>query len=258
MAGSGSQTLIVGFTIDGAAAKSVLVRGIGPTLAQFNVDGFLVDPQLTLYNSGSATPISANDNWGGSAALANVFTQVQEFPLPANSKDAAILVPLSSGVYTAQVTSTGNSGVALVEVYDADSGTPDGRFVALSARTQAGTGSETLIAGFVLTGDLPRKLLIRAVGPTLVQFGVTGVLADPQLSLYSGSTLIATNDNWSGNPADAAQLAAAAVQVSDFPLPVNSLDAALLVTLPPGLYSAHVEGANGGTGVALVEVYVMP
>jgi sugar lactone lactonase YvrE len=261
-AGSGSQTLVVGLTIDGAAAKSVLVRGIGPTLAQYGVTGFLADPQLTLYSSSSTTPIDSNDNWGGITSLADVFIQVQAFALQPNSLDAAIQRRLSSGVYTAQVTSTGNPGVALIEAYDADPGTPDGRFVAVSARAQAGTGSGTLTVGFALTGDIPRKLLIRAVGPALAGFGVTGVLADPQLSLYSsstsGSTLIASNDNWSSDPSVAAQLAAAALQVQDFPLPVNSLDAALLVTLPPGTYTAQVVGANGGTGVALIEVYDVP
>ena len=147
----------------------------------------------------------------------------------------------------------------MIEAYDADPGTPDGRFVAVSARAQAGTGSETLTVGFALTGNLPRKLLIRAVGPSLAPLGVTGVLADPQLSLYAGDrTLIASNDNWSSNPADAALLAAAAVQVQDFSLPAGSLDAALLVTLQPGTYTAQVLGANGGTGVALIEVYDVP
>ncbi len=259
MAGSGSQTLIVGFTINGATAKSVLVRGIGPTLAQYGVVGFLADPQLALYSSSSTGPIASNDNWGGSGSLADLFRQVQAFALPANSLDAAILMPLSSGVYTAQVTSTGNPGVTLIEAYDADLGTPDGRFVAVSARAQAGTGSGTLTVGFALTGNLPRKLLIRAVGPALTPLGVTGVLADPQLNLYSGdNTLIASNDNWSSNPADATLLAAAAVQVQDFPLLANSLDAALLVTLQPGTYTATVVGANGGTGVALIEVYDVP
>jgi nitrogen fixation protein len=253
-AGTGDQTLIVGFYIGGVGSKQVLLRGIGPTLAQYGVSGVLADPQLKLFNTAN-TQINQNDDWGGSAALANAFASVNDFALPANSKDAALLVTLPPAGYSAQVNGAGTStGVALIEAYEADIGTPGARFTALSARNQVGTGDNILIAGFAVTGNAPKTLLIRGVGPTLANFGVNGVLADPRLDLYSGNTKIGENDNWGGTTS----LSDAFTVTQAFPLPTNSKDAALLVTLQPGVYSAQVSGFGSTTGVALVEVYEMP
>ena len=121
-------------------------------------------------------------------------------------------------------------------------------------RSSAGTGDNILIAGFVVTGNSPKTLLIRAIGPTLTNYGVSGVLTDPKLELYAGNTKIGENDNWGG----ATVLSNAFSATQAFPLPANSKDAALLVTLQPGVYSAQVSGVGGTTGVALVEVYEMP
>jgi nitrogen fixation protein len=253
-AGTGDQTLILGFYIGGAGSKQVLIRGIGPTLAQYGVSGVLADPQLKLFNTAN-TQINQNDDWGGSTALANAFASVNDFALPANSKDAALLVSLPLNGYTAQVNGAGTStGVALIEAYEADIGTPAARFTALSARNQVGTGENIIIAGFVVTGNAPKTLLIRGIGPTLANYGVSGVLADPKLELYAGNTKIYENDNWGGTVA----LSNAFTATQAFPLPANSKDAALLVTLQPGVYSAQVSGVGGTTGVALVEVYEMP
>ncbi len=253
-AGTGDQTLILGFYIGGAGSKQVLIRGIGPTLAQYGVSGVLADPQLKLFNTAN-TQINQNDDWSGSTALANAFAAVNDFPLPANSKDAALLVPLPLNGYTAQVNGAGTStGVALIEAYEADIGTPAARFTALSARSQVGTGENIIIAGFVVTGNAPKTLLIRGIGPTLANYGVNGVLADPKVELYAGNAKIYENDNWGGTTA----LSDAFTATQAFPLPANSKDAALLVTLQPGLYTAQVSGVGGTTGVALVEVYEMP
>ena len=253
-AGTGDQTLILGFYFGGTGSKQVLIRGIGPTLAQYGVSGVLADPQLKLFNAAN-TQINQNDDWGGSAALANAFVAVNDFALPANSKDAALLVTLPSGGYSAQVNGAGiSTGVAMIEAYEADTGTPGARFIAVSARNQVGTGDNILIAGFVVTGNAPKTLLIRGIGPTLANYGVSGVLADPKLELYAGNTKIGENDNWGGGVI----LNSAFTQTSAFPLPANSKDATLLATLPPGLYSAQVSGAGGTTGVALVEVYEVP
>ena len=253
-AGTGSQTLVVGFVLGGSGTKQVLVRGVGPTLAQYGVTGVLANPQLTIFD-GNGQALFSNSAWGGGATLANAFTQVGAFPLPATSSDAALLLPLAAGVYTGQITATTGTGVALVEAYDADPGTPTARFVNLSARTQAGTGSQTLTAGFVLDGSGTKTLLIRAIGPTLAQYGVTGVLSSPQLVLLdaNGQQLYA-NSGWGGSQA----LVDAFAQVGAFSLPASSADAALLVTLPAGAYTAQVTGANNATGVALIEVYEMP
>jgi hypothetical protein len=127
----------------------------------------------------------------------------------------------------------------------------------VSTRAQVGTGGGILIVGFSLNGNVPKNILIRAVGPSLTQFGVTGVLADPALSLYRDSTLVQSNDNWgSGNPTG---LSTAFAQVGAFALTsTGSRDAALLVNLSPGSYTAQVSGVGGTTGVALVEVYEAP
>jgi uncharacterized repeat protein (TIGR03803 family) len=257
-AGTGAQTLIAGFVVGGTGSKQVLVRAIGPTLGIFGLTGVLADPQLGLFNSASAQ-IASNTGWGGTAALTNAFISVGAFPLAATTRDSALLSPLPAGGYSAQVVSaSGATGVALVEAYDADAAASASRFINLSARTLAGTGAQTLIAGFVLSGNVPRTLLIRGVGPGLNQFGVTGTLANPRLELHTtvnnADTTVATNSGWAG----AAALAAAFTQVGAFALPATSVDAALLVTLTPGSYTAQVAGAGTTTGVALVEVYEVP
>jgi aconitate hydratase len=186
--------------------------------------------------------------------------------LAPGSRDAATLVTLPPGSYTIQVagvgTGTAASGVALVEVYEADA-TPS-TLVNLSCRARVGTGGDILIAGFVIRGTAPRRLLIRGVGPTLAGFGVAGTLADPKLEIIrQGETSpLATNDNWSSpvSPltSSAAELTAAFTSVGAFALTATSRDAALIVTLPPGTYTAQVSGLNNTVGVAIVEVYDLP
>ncbi len=254
-AGTGSETLIVGFAVRGDGGKRVLVRGIGPTLTDFGVGGALANPQLGLFGS-APTAIAGNDNWGGGATLSGAFTQVGAFPLPTASADAALLQTVASGSYSAQVTSaSGGSGVALVEVYDADPPASSTRLVNLSARSVAGTGAQTLIAGFVISGETPRTLLIRGIGPGLAQFGLTGVLANPRLELHTTingqDTILSSAASWNNSPT----LAAAFAQVGAFTLPTGSADSAMLITLTPGTYTAQLNGANNTTGVALVEIY---
>jgi cyclophilin family peptidyl-prolyl cis-trans isomerase len=264
-AGTGAQTLIVGFTVGGSGASGsqpLLLRAAGPSLAQFGLSSYLSDPVETLYSGSNV--VASNDNWNGDALVSSRGSQVNAFPFTsANSLDAALAISQSVGTYTMQVNgNNGGTGAALVEIYDA---TPSGsltasspRLINVSARTQAGVGDNTLFAGFVVGGDTAKTVLIRATGPALTQFGVSGVLADPKLQLRTGGSnpvLIAENDNWGGDP----QISAAGNAVSAFPLTNGaSTDSALLVTLPPGSYTAQVSGADGGTGVALVEVYDVP
>jgi sugar lactone lactonase YvrE len=240
------QTLIMGFTMQGGA-KQVLLRAVGPGLAQFNLPGTMADPRLTLFQG--ATQLQANDNWGGGAALAGAFTAVGAFGLPAASLDAALLRAVE-GSHTAQVTGPG-AGIVLVEAYDAGTGFAP-RLTNVSARNRAGTGGDVLIAGFTIVGTEARNLLIRAIGPTLAAFGVGGTLADPKLEIYSGATKIAENDTW------ASSLAATFDSVGAFQLTPGSRDAALVIALQPGSYTVQVAGADGGTGEALVELYELP
>jgi hypothetical protein len=251
----GANSLIGGFVISGTS-KTVLLRGVGPTLTQFGVTGAVTDPQLVL-DSGS-TQIQAVGAWGGSPTLSTAFSKVGAFALPAASKDDALLTSLAGGSYTAQVVSTsGATGIALAEIYDADPNNLNSasRLVNLSARSAVGTGTNVLIAGFVVGGTGTEQVLIRAIGPTLSSFGVSGTLASPQLTLTTANgTMIASNTGWNGTAA----LTSAFSQVGAFPLSSTSKDSAILVTLGPGSYTAVVSGANGTTGVALVEVYEVP
>jgi hypothetical protein len=252
--GTGSELLIAGFVITGGS-KTVLVRGDGPALASFGIAGAMQDVNLVLLNSASAV-IGQNNGWGGSSSLGAVFSQVGAFSLPSASLDSALVEKLGPGSYTAEVGGAGSStGVALAEIYDADMGTPVSRLVNASARTLVGTGANVTIVGFVIGGSGVERLVVRAVGPGLSQFGVQGALSNPILTLFdSNGHSIYSNTGWGGTTA----LASAFATVGAFSLQPGSADSALLVSLPAGSYSAQVSGAAGGTGVALVELYEVP
>ena len=252
LVGTGANNLVAGFTIGGTGSKQILLRAIGPSLAGFGVTNVLTLPQLTLDNA-SGAPVASNAGWNGSPALAAVFTQVGAFALPQNSTDAALVQTVPAGGGTAQVNgANGSTGVALAEIYDADLGTPVSRLINLSSRAQVGAGGVPLVAGFVISGNTADMVLIRGIGPGLNQFGLTGTLTAPVLTVYDHSgAIIATNTAWGG----AAALSMTFSQVGAFGLPVNSNDTALVETLPPGSYTAQVSGANGANGLGLVEIY---
>ncbi len=255
LAGSGNDTLIAGFVLSGSENKSLLVRGIGPTLSSYGVSNALPDPVLALF-SGS-TSLASNDDWGTAANAAQVASEaakVGAFALAAGSRDAALLSSRGNGSYTVQITGkAGATGIGLIEVYDTDRST-SARVVNLSTRARVGSAEDVLIAGFSVTGNIPRTLLVRGVGPALAAFGVGGTLADPQLEIFEGSTRLHRNDNWAG----AAAVSAAAGRTGAFALDAASRDAALVVTLQPGTYSVIVSGVGGSTGVALLEIYEVP
>ena len=259
-AGNGTN-LISGFVIQGAAEKYFLVRAVGPTLAQFGVAGTLADPTLTIKVPPAGLTLFANDNWNENTlgpSIVDTAAAVGAFPLPAGSKDAAVLALLPPGLYTALVGSAdGNSGVALIEAYDAIAGDPDARLINLSTRGLVGTGANILIPGIVVGGTGRLRLLVRAVGPGLVQFGVPGVLARPTLAVYSGQTLSRTNTGWTSDGLKA-DLESAARAVGAFPLADGSADCAALLSVNPGNYTLQVSGVGGTTGEVLVEVYVTP
>ena len=241
------QVLIVGFTMSGGG-KNVLLRAVGPTLGTFGVSGTMADPKLDLYSGSSL--ITSNDNWGGGSSLAATFQSAGAFAYAsATSLDAALVASISGGRTAHVYGRTG--GAVLVEGYDVGTGDAQ-RFTGLSARNRVGTGANILIAGFSLSGEGMRNLLIRAVGPALGGFGVPGVLADPKLEIYQGSTKIGENDNWS------AMLSNAFSSVGAFQLTPGSKDAAITISLPANGYTVQVSGADGGVGEALVEIYELP
>ena len=254
--GSGEKILISGLVIGGSQPKQVLIRAIGPSLVPLGVTGVLADPQIRVFKG--STIVAENNDWGSNANpadIAAVAQRVGAFAVTTGSKDAILVTTLQPGAYTVHV--SGGEGVALAEIYDA-SENPQAeyqRLIDISTRGEVGTGENVLIGGLVITGNSPKKVLIRGVGPGLAAQGVAAPLADPVLKVFRRSDEIATNDNWSTDATMAAAVTAAETATGAFHLQSGSKDAALLMTLAPGLYTVHVAGANNTTGVALVEIY---
>lgn len=256
------DTFTMGYVVGGAGtsgSKPILIRAAGPTLgaAPFNIPGSLNDPKIELF--AGSTKTSENDNWGGTPALSTAFASVGAFAyVNGTSLDAAALANIGLGDNSVRVSAAGTgTGTVIAELYDS---TPflsltatSPRLVNVSVLKHLGTG---LTAGFVIDGTAGKRVLIRAVGPTIgaPPFNVGGAVADPQLTLFSGQASIGSNDNWGGT----AELTAAFTQVGAFALPAASRDAAILVTLQPGQYTVQVSGVGGTTGVAIVEVYEVP
>jgi len=264
--GTGAQALIAGFVIDGPADKQVLVRAIGPGLTDFGIAGPVSDPRLDLVRQeeGVVTFSASNDDWGtavGAPAIAAATGQVGAFALTDGGKDAALLSTLPPGVYTALAgVSGGGTGIGLVEVYETlATAAADLRLVNISTRGQVNTGEQILIVGFVVTGNTPKRLLIRGIGPGLAPYLLPAdqplVLVDPQLTLFDGSdAIVATNDDWEST-GDGALIDSTAAAVGAFPIASGSKDAVLLLNLAPGSYTAHLRGVSDTTGLAIIEVY---
>jgi len=249
------EALTPGFVMTGPGRKQLVIRAIGPALAGFGVAGALSDTRLEVIRAGSTDAMMSNDNWGGTPALRDAFVAVGAFPLIATSLDAAVQATFPVDAYSVRTSPAGaaSSGIALAEVYDADSDPTAAKLINVSTLGFVGTGANVLTAGFVIAGNLPMTLLIRAVGPGLSPFGVNERLADPHLGVFSASpqTVVASNDNWGGTAVLKAVFAAAGA----FVLPDTSRDAAMVVQLQPGSYTAVVSGVGDTTGNALVEVY---
>lgn len=265
IAGGVERTLTVGVITgpsDSAGRLPLLVRAIGPGLQPFNISGtdVLPDPELIVNRVGDARPATTNDNWGGTAALSAAFAAVGAFRVPADSLDSAVLFDATAASYTLQIKGkVGTSGLVIAELYDRSTmlrsaDTP--HLVNVSTLSQIDAG-EDLTAGIIVDGQTARTVLVRGVGPSLEVFGVDGVIADPKLELFDskGGQPIGENDDWGGN----AQLAAVGKSVGAFDLrSAASKDAVLLVTLPPGAYSARVKDTGNNGGSVLLEVYEVP
>lgn len=248
--------LTPGFFIRGGTAKPLLIRAVGPTLSLFGVSTALGEAKLEVIAQGTSAVVASNADWGGTTALRNAFATVGAFPLAADSKDAAVQTELPASGYTVRIVpgEAGMAGITLAEIYDSESILSAAQLVNVSTLGYVGTGENLLTAGFVISGNAPKRLLIRAVGPGLLPFGVTNVLADPQLGIVPlGATEpLATNDDWP----DFASVRGAFATAGAFNLTAGSKDAAIVITLDPGAYTAVVSGVTGtSTGNALVEIY---
>jgi hypothetical protein len=250
---TGENVLIGGFIITGNDPKKVIIRGIGPSLAQF-FTGTLADPTLELYQGN--TLLEMNDNWktrsDGSSQQADV--EATGIP-PTNDLEAAIVRTLAPGAYTAILRGKGNTaGIGVMEAYDLNQAA-DSRFGNIATRGFVDTGDNVMIGGLIVgpTSGASAKVLVRAVGPSLSNFGVNGTLQDPTLELHNDSgTLISSNDNWKVRPDGTSQQA----EIEDTGLqPSDDRESALVQMVAPGNYTAIVRGMSSGTGVGLVELY---
>jgi hypothetical protein len=245
---TGDNVGIGGFIITGTAPKHVLLRAIGPSLTGFGVPDVLADPVLELHGPGAFVTI-INDNWRDTQQAEIEATGIP----PTNDLESAIVATLAPGAYTAIVRGKNNtSGVALIEVYDLNQGVAS-KLANLSTRAFVSTGSNIVIAGFLLS-NYPGmdQIVVRGIGPSLAPglFPPGAVLADPTLELRdSNGALLISNNDWQDNPVQAAEITAAGLA------PSNIRESAIAATLPPGLYTALLAGLNNGTGIGVVEIY---
>jgi hypothetical protein len=248
--GTGARISIAGFIIQGdtAQTKRVAIRGLGPSLqiGSVPVPNRLADPVLELHDATGAI-VSTNDDWRGVQA-----TEIQDRGLaPSNEKEAVIIASLAAGNYTVVLGGVGGStGIGLIEVYDLDQ-RADSRLMNLSARAFVGTGADVLIGGLI-GRSAAKRLLVRALGPELAAHGVTGQLTNPALELHDANgAVLAYNDSWKDAP-NSSEITRTGLA------PTDDLEAAILISFPPGAYTAIVRGAGEtGTGIALLEAYLV-
>ena len=243
----GDNVLIGGFIITGPEPKTIVLRALGPSLGSFGLSHTVRDPVLRVYNASRAL-IATNDNWQSDPHNADIQ---KDGLAPANLLESATLQTLAPGAYTVIVTGKDSTpGTGLVELYDL-SPRSNSNLVNMSTRGSVGTDDDVLISGFIVGDVGSATVIVRALGPSLASSGVIGVLSDPTLTIYdSTGSVIATNDNWQDDTN--------AIYVPRNGLaPPNPSESALVLHLPAGAYTAIVRGANGGTGVALAEVYTL-
>ncbi|MEY2493768.1 MAG: hypothetical protein QOJ45_260 [Verrucomicrobiota bacterium] len=241
---TGDNALIAGFIITGISPKTVIIRGLGPSLT---LSGALANPTLEL--NGQMAPIS-NDDWRSTQEQAIIASTIP----PTNNLESAIVATLLPGAYTATLRGKGNStGIGLVELYELDS-SASSVLANISSRAMVRSGDDVMIAGFILGGAQgPGRVVIRALGPSLGAAGISSPLDDPTLKLFdSYGTLLRQSDNWQDDATQAAQLTTLRFS------PPSALESAIVATLPPGAYTAIVADKNGKSGTALVEVYNLP
>ncbi len=258
---TGEHVMIGGFIVQGTGRKRVIIRAIGPELTQFGINDALANPRLELHN-GTGALIATNDDWQttiiGGIISSNQVSAIQNSGYaPTAASESAIIADLLPGNYTAILRGVNNTtGVALVEVYDLSPGA-NSSLGNISTRSFVQTGEHVMIGGFIVQGSGRKRVIIRAIGPELTQFGIADALANPRLELHNGAgTLIATNDNWqttvlggiiTGNQVSAIQNSGHA--------PTAASESAIIANLQPGSYTAIVRGVSNTIGVGLVEVY---
>jgi sugar lactone lactonase YvrE len=274
---SSAGLLIGGFVVSGPSPKELLARGVGPGLGTLGLTGFLPNPSLTFYSGATAGPTFS----GWDSNLSSTFGTLGAFPLASGSSDTASVQSFSPGAHTVSLNAADGkqSGAALLELYDADQGAPANRLTNISARAYVGTSGNILVGGFVIGGSTSETVLIRAVGPGLsgTPFFVPTTLTTPLVQVYdtgsvdglaeNGPQIVASIQGWGGTPSGGPSAVKAGLQpatatimnrLGAFSLPSGSSDSAMVLTLPPGAYTVQIQGADGGTGNALLEIYEIP
>lgn len=271
--GAGDRALAVGFVIQGTAPLGLLLRAVGPTLAQapYLVPGPLPDPILTLRRAqadGSFTAVAINDDWHNSALstaaeLRETATRIGAFALNEGSADAALLVDLEPGIYTATVSGGGaadiaKQGVIIVEAYAVEKNGAGSRLINRSTRGFVSKDDSTMIAGLVVSGTAARTYLLRLVGDTLADFGVSSPVDDPLMTLFRDGQAVRINDDWDHPPIHQAMLREKMAELGAFEL-IDRQESAMLLTLAPGAYTVRVAGFDQNSeGVGLIEFYEVP
>jgi hypothetical protein len=238
---TGPESPLFSYTVDVAAPPvSFTVQPASQTIGSGNT---IVFDAVAVATGGAAPTYQWRFN---SAPISGATDPILEIPG---------VTPANAGSYTCIATASGYSATSSAASLTVVSTSTPGALTNISSRANVGTGNNILIGGFVVGGSTARAVLIRAIGPGLHSVsGLDGVLPNPQLTIYSGNTPIYANTGWGGD----ATITQAMIQVGAFPLQAGSADSVLLVTLPPGGYTAQVQDVNGNSGLALVEVYQMP
>jgi len=244
-----NSVLTAGFVVKGASPRQLLVRGVGPTLRSFGVADAADQVELRVFDDRGAK-LRETATWDPN--LARAFTAVGAFAFGERKGDAALMIDAAPGPTTAQVVSSGG-GTALVEVFDTKPGN-GANLVNLAARGMVGSGEAVLSAGFTVAGSGVKRLLIRAVGPGLAQFGVMNAMSRPRIELYGADgEKLAEQEGWSE------ALGPVFDQVRAFALSPGSGDAAALVEVMAGTsHTIVLRGAPGMAAEVLLEIYDVP
>lgn len=244
--GTGTGVLIGGFILQGANPATLVLRAIGPSLTAAGINGALENPSIELRDATGAL-LASNDDWQNGADAA----AIQRVGLPpTDNRESAIRATVPVAAYTVIVSGVGQtSGVGVVEVYDLQQ--TSSRAGNIATRGTVLSGENVMIAGCIIGGSASKTLVVRAIGPSLRDFGVNDALGNPHLGFFDGNgTSLSTNEDWQEGP-DAATIQSLGLA------PASPLEAAVLVTLPPGAYTGIESPAPQDSGVGLIEIYDM-
>jgi hypothetical protein len=255
--GTKDDVLIEGFIVQGppGSAKRIMIRGLGPSLSAFGIIDALANPTLEIRDASNAI-VATNHDWKntqvGGLVSGDQSAEIAASGLaPTEDLESAVIVNLAPGRYTAVVRGAGNTaGTGLVDAYDLNADSP-ARLANFATRGLVQAGDKLMIVGFIVQ-NAPVRAVVRGIGPSLAGFGLGDVLADTTLELRDkDGALVLANDDWQMDAIQKQELEDKGLQ------PSHELEAALITTLQPGQYTAHLRGKNQASGLGVVEVYFL-